>query len=182
MLLTLADGQGTGDENWSDWKESARLAALPQHLALSRRWRGLLPPAHHRARRRCTRQSRKQARRGFRGRDRRAFRVHAGPLFPDLLRSRKSSSTSGSSARSSRARTQDDASPLAPAVEWIPQPNRGPQRSSGSAAGIARELLARIAGSLSVAQLNILGADVFTRARQPRARHLPRLQHAASRR
>src|SRR4029453_17035708 len=22
MLLTLADGQGTGDENWSDWKES----------------------------------------------------------------------------------------------------------------------------------------------------------------
>ncbi len=45
-----------------------------------------------------------------------------------------------------------------------------------------KELLARIAGSLSVAQLNILSRRCLHPRRQPRARYLPRLQHAPSRR
>jgi [protein-PII] uridylyltransferase len=48
-------------------------------------------------------------------------------------------------------------------VKWLPHPNRG--HSEFLFCGWDRtELLARIAGSLSVAQLNILGADVFTRS------------------
>jgi [protein-PII] uridylyltransferase len=53
-------------------------------------------------------------------------------------------------------------SPLAPVVKWIAHPNRG--HSEFLFCGWDRgELLSRIAGSLTVAQLNILGADVFTR-------------------
>ncbi len=35
MLLTLADGQGTGGQNWSDWKETSGLASLPCNFQLS---------------------------------------------------------------------------------------------------------------------------------------------------
>ena len=60
------------------------------------------------------------------------------------------------------SRNQGNSTPLAPAVKWISHANRG--HSEFLFCGWDRkELLARIAGSLSVAQLNILGADVFTR-------------------
>jgi len=53
-------------------------------------------------------------------------------------------------------------SPLAPVIKWVDHRNRG--HSEFLFCGWDREeLLSRIAGSLSVAQLNILGADVFTR-------------------
>jgi [protein-PII] uridylyltransferase len=59
-------------------------------------------------------------------------------------------------------RDREDLSPLAPAVKWVAHPNRG--HSEFLFCGWDRNaLLARIAGSLSVAQLNILSADVFTR-------------------
>ena len=60
-------------------------------------------------------------------------------------------------------RWSDDTLTLAPAVKWIARPNRG--HSEFWFCGWDRtELLARIAGCLSVAQLNILSADVFTRS------------------
>lgn len=61
------------------------------------------------------------------------------------------------------SRWSDDTLTLAPAVKWIARPNRG--HSELWFCGWDRtELLARIAGCLSVAQLNILSADVFTRS------------------
>jgi [protein-PII] uridylyltransferase len=61
------------------------------------------------------------------------------------------------------SRLDDKVSALAPTIMWVAHPNRG--HSEFWFCGWDRsQLLARIAGSLSVAQLNILGADVFTRA------------------
>jgi [protein-PII] uridylyltransferase len=60
------------------------------------------------------------------------------------------------------ARHDERLAPLAPVVKWISHPNRG--HSEFLFCGWDRRaLLARIAGSLSVAQLNILSADAFTR-------------------
>jgi [protein-PII] uridylyltransferase len=51
---------------------------------------------------------------------------------------------------------------MAPAIRWIPRPNQG--HSEVWICGWDRkELLARIAGSFSAVQLNILSADIFTR-------------------
>jgi len=52
---------------------------------------------------------------------------------------------------------------LAPAIKWIPHPNRG--HTEFRFCGWDRHaLLSKIAGSLSVAGFNILGADAFTRS------------------
>ena len=160
MLLTLADGQGTGDENWSDWKESlvwqlyrsttlylADGAAFYRQRSIERED---LEQAVHRA---LGPDFRDEIDAHFEYMPDRYFQTFKAPdiaehilLFRGFL----------------IARYNGAAGPLAPAVRWVSRPEQG--HSEVSICGWdRRELLARIAGSFSSAGLNILGADVFTR-------------------
>ncbi len=160
MLLTLADGQGTGDENWSDWKEGlvwqlfrntalylADGAAVYRHRTIERE--GL----RSKILKKLGAEFREEIDAHFEHMPERYFQAYGVfeiiehlRLFRIFLETRHTT----------------DAPPLAPATKWIAHPNRG--HSEFLFCGWDRkELLARIAGSLSVAQLNILSADAFTR-------------------
>lgn len=160
MLLTLADGQGTGDENWSDWKESlvwqlyrsttlylADGAAFYEQRTIERD--GLEQGVHQM----LGPEFGDEIDAHFEYMPDRYFQTFKAPeiaqhilLFRSFL----------------RARYKGSAGPLAPAVRWVSRPEQG--HSEVSICGWdRRELLARLAGSFSSARLNILGADVFTR-------------------
>jgi [protein-PII] uridylyltransferase len=160
MLLTLADGQGTGDENWSDWKEGLvwqlfRSTALyladgeafyRQRATEREGLRGLV-------RKKLAAEYREEIDAHFEHMPERYFQTYGVAEIAEHIRLFRTFL---------EAQHQADWSPLAPVVKWIAHPNRG--HSEFLFCGWDRsELLSRIAGSLTVAQLNILGADVFTR-------------------
>jgi len=160
MLLTLADGQGTGDENWSDWKESLvwqLYRSTSQYLADGE--------AFYRARS-IERESLRQATRQqladdfhdeidahFEHMPDRYFQTYGVKEIAAHVRFFRDFLEWGYSERYV---------PFAPFVRWVPQPHQG--HSEMWICGWDRkELLARIAGSISCVQLNILSADIFTR-------------------
>jgi [protein-PII] uridylyltransferase len=161
MLLTLVDGQGVGGETvWSDWKESlvwqlyrSSSLYLADDVEFFRRSRfereelqkavgELLPPD---------------------------FAEELNAHFcamPDRYFSTSSVEGIAEHIRLFRAFfkeriTRSDLA-LAPALKWIPHANRG--HTEFWFCGWDRHgLLARIAGALSAAGVNILSADAFTR-------------------
>jgi [protein-PII] uridylyltransferase len=160
MLLTLADGQGTGDVNWSDWKET-----LVWHLYRSTTLYLADGEAFYRQRTIEREELRNLVRKKLPAEYRDEIDAHFEHM-PDRYFQAYNVSDIVEHVRLFRQfledRDRDEAPPLAPAVKWIPHPNRG--HSEFLFCGWDRKgLLARIAGSLSVAQLNILSADVFTR-------------------
>jgi len=160
MLLTLADGQGTGDENWSDWKEGlvwglfrstalylADGEAFYRQRAIERE--GLRDAV----RKKMPAEFREEIDAHFEHMPERYFQTYGVNDIAEHIRLfREFLEVQYDEARS----------PLAPVIKWVDHRNRG--HSEFLFCGWDREeLLSRIAGSLSVAQLNILGADVFTR-------------------
>jgi [protein-PII] uridylyltransferase len=161
MLLTLVDGQGTGDEKWSDWKESlvwqlyrntslylADGEAFYRQRAVEREaLRGTVT-------KKVAAEFREEVDAHFEYMPERYFQTYSAGEIVDHIRLFRSFL---------EAHFRDDSLLLAPAVKWIAHPNRG--HSEFWFCGWDRqELLARIAGSLSAAQLNILSADAFTRS------------------
>jgi len=160
MLLTLADGQGTGDVNWSDWKETL-VWALYRNTTLyladgeafyrqrtfeREELRGLV-------RKKLSAEYREEIDAHFEHMPDRYFQAYGVAEILEHIRLFRAFL---------EARHGDKLGPLAPVVKWIAWPNRG--HSEFLFCGWDREaMLARIAGSLSVAQLNILSADAFTR-------------------
>ena len=161
MLLTLVDGQGTGDENWSDWKESLvwqlyRNTSL--YLADGEafyRQRAVEREALHGAvRKKIAAEFHDEIDAHFEFMPERYFQTYSAPEIVEHIRLFRSFLTT---------RFGDEKLSLAPAVKWVAHPHRG--HSEFWFCGWDRqELLARIAGSLAIARLNILSADVFTRA------------------
>ena len=159
MLLTLADGQATGDQNWSDWKETLvwqlhhnATLYLADGEAFYRRRRVEREGLHSAVRERIRQELHDDVDAHFEMMPDRYFQTHTVQEICDHIRFFHGFL---------RAHMRGDA--LTPAVKWVPQPNQG--HSEFWFCGWDRkELLARIAGSLSIGQLNILGADVFTRA------------------
>jgi len=160
MLLTLADGQGTGDENWSDWKEGL-VWQLYRNTTL------YLADGEAFYRQRTI--EREELRGGvtrklganfsdeidahFEYMPERYFQAYSVPEISEHIRL----------FRSFLEMRDESDSPLAPAFKWVSHPNRA--HSEVWFVGWDRsELLARIAASLSVGHLNILSADVFTRS------------------
>ena len=170
MLLTLADGQGTSAEAWSDWKESLV-------------WQLFHETSRYLADRQSyyeqTRIERESLRRAvaqdlspdyadeidahfdfmpdnyFRGRDVPEIVEHL-KLFRSFVEQVASSPQDGFAAANRGGH------PLAPAVKWKALPEQG--HSVVSFCTWDRErLLAKIAGSFSVVPINILSADVFPR-------------------
>ena len=162
MLLTLADGQGTSDEGWSDWKES-----LVWQL--------------HRRTARWLAEGAEEYRRSLQQREVRrvAVKTRLGPGWEDeigahfgLMPDRYFESFNGDAVaahlqllRRFFARQWDAGEPrdaLNFAVAWTPQPRRG-HTEAVFAGWRWRDGLTRIAGSFAAAGLNILGADAFER-------------------
>ncbi|MEQ1859303.1 MAG: [protein-PII] uridylyltransferase [Chthoniobacteraceae bacterium] len=160
MLLTLADGQGTGDETWSDWKEM-----LVWQLYRSTSLYLADGEAYYRQRSIEREGLRKAVEKTlpadfadeidahFEFMPDRYFQTHVAASVVEHMRL----------FREFLARcANSDTSPLIPATRWVPRTNQG-HTEMWICGWDRRELLARIAGSISSAGLNILSADAYTR-------------------
>jgi [protein-PII] uridylyltransferase len=160
MLLTLADGQGVADEGWSDWKES-----LVWQLYRSTSLYLADGEAFYRQRT-IERESLRQAvgkrlasdyadeiDAHFEFMPDRYFQTHTAPDIADHVRLFRDFLIQ---------RFRSGASPLSPAIRWVPRPHQG-HTEVWICGWDRRELLARIAGSFSSVGFNILSADVYTR-------------------
>jgi len=159
MLLTLADGQGTSDEGWSDWKETLvwqLYHATTQYLADRQAF-------YERAK--SAREARETAVQKQLGPDYeeeieahfefmpdhyfRAFEVPEIVAHVELFRRFYDACCFGPT-------------PLAPVMRWEPFPDEG-HTTLTLCSWDRQQLLSQIAGSISLVPLNILSADIYTR-------------------
>jgi [protein-PII] uridylyltransferase len=161
MLLTLADGQGTGDEKWSDWKESlvwqlyhSTSSYLADGAAFYRLRTIEREGLRDKVRRELGADYFDEIDAHFEDMPDRYFQTHSvSDIAAHILLFRKFLEQHFSQS----------ATPTAPVIRWIPHPNQG-HSEVWICGWDRRELLARIAGSFSTVQLNILSADIFTRS------------------
>jgi [protein-PII] uridylyltransferase len=163
MLLTLADGQGTSPEAWSDWKESLvwqLYHGTSQYLTDQKSYyeqtkiereslqadaAKLLPGDYT-----------EEIEAHFDYMPDNYFRASGVPEIVAHLKLFRSFLENVST---------DSEHPLAPAISWEAFPKQGHTIFS-ICTWDRRQLLAKIAGSFSVVPLNILSADIFTRGDQ----------------
>lgn len=161
MLLTLADGMGTSDQNWSDWKEGlvwtlyARtrdfLEGGPDSLAQLRKNRDALFEG---ASKKLSRDFGAEIEAHFQHMPDRYFQMFEGDQIAGHIRLFRSFMETHLGVTS--------LPPYAPAFKWIAKPEQG--HSEVWVCGWDRpRLLERIAGAFLSAQINILSADIFTR-------------------
>jgi [protein-PII] uridylyltransferase len=159
MLLTLADGMGTSDQNWSDWKESLvwslyrktneYLEAGPRWIEERQRDRESLREAVSRL---LPRDFAEEIEAHFAHMPERYFHAFDADRIVGHLRLFRAFFES---------RLQPDQE-FAPVFAWIERPEMG--HSEVWVCGWDRErLLERIAGAFLTAHINILSADIFTR-------------------
>ncbi|HET6406975.1 MAG TPA: [protein-PII] uridylyltransferase, partial [Chthoniobacteraceae bacterium] len=160
MLLTLADGQGVGDDTWSDWKESlvwqlyrSTSLYLADGEAFYRQRTIERETLRVAARKRLPADFADEVDAHFEFMPDRYFQTHTATDIAEHVRLFRTFL---------QHRFDSDESPLAPAVHWVPRPNQG-HTEVWIVGWDRRELLARIAGSFSSVGLNILSADVYTR-------------------
>ena len=159
MLLTLADGMGTSDKNWSDWKESlvwSLYRKTNEYLEVGPHWI--------------------EARR----RDRESLLEAVGKMLPKNFAEEIDAHFAYMPERYFHAydaerivghlqlfraffeRRLEPGCELAPVFAWIDRPEMG--HTEVWVAGWNRDrLLERIAGAFVSANVNILSADIFTR-------------------
>jgi len=161
MLLTLADGKGTGDEDsWSDWKESLvwRLyRSTSRYLADGEAYTSEDEEIRRRLKEeavaRLAKDFAEEIDAHFQYMPDRYFRMFDGHQVRRHIRMFRTFLEKTFSNR---------AGALPTALRWIDHPERG-HTELLLCTWDRRQLLARIAGSLALAELNILSADVFTR-------------------
>jgi len=160
MLLTLVDGMAIGDGEWSDWKES-----LVWHLyeSTTQYFKDGVVFFHERA------MEREENRRVVLRKLAPSFEAEVGAHFlymPDSYFQAFDTRDIAGHIRLFRTffeqRLAPDAIGLAPAIRWVTRPERG-HSELWVCTWDRRHLLAKIAGSLAAARLNILSADIFTR-------------------
>jgi len=161
MLLTLADGMGTGDESWSDWKESLvwhLFRSTSRYLADGEAYAAEDEEIRRRlreeARAKLSNDYAEEIDAHFHYMPDRYFRMFDGHEVRRHLRMFRSFLE--------KATTQTNGG-LATALRWIDHPERG-HTELLVCTWDRQQLLARLAGALALAELNILSADVFTRA------------------
>lgn len=158
MLVTLADGMGIGDNAvWSDWKESLvwqLYRSTSHYLAEGEAF------FEQRAQQRRTTQEAVLKRLGATY----AAEVEAHFQFmPETYFNTFEENSIASHIRLFRAFFEArGADGLAPAVRWIPRPDRG-HSELWVCTWDRKYLLSKIAGALAIAHLNILSADIYTR-------------------
>jgi len=160
MLLTLADGQGTSADTWSDWKESL----VWQLFHDSSRYLADRKSYHEQTRiaRESLRASvaenlspeyAEEIESHFEYMPDHYFRATSVPEIVEHVKLFRSFLENILSAREF---------PLAPAVEWKVVPEEG-HTVMAFCTWERERLLAKVAGSFSVVPLNILSADIFPR-------------------
>ncbi len=160
MLLTLADGQGTSAEAWSDWKES-----LVWHLYRATS-QYLSDQAAFYEQRKIERESLQNAVGAILPADyAEEIDAHLDYMPDNYFRAFEVSEVASHIALFRRflenLYVRHDP-PLAPAIAWEASPRHGHSTVS-FCAWDGQQLLAKIAGSFSIGPLNILGADIYTR-------------------
>jgi [protein-PII] uridylyltransferase len=165
MLITAADGLGVGDDKlWNDWAQSLvreLYQRVSQYIADSKGFRSqqrvvreeLLAAVNEK----MPAEYASEIRAHFRGMPERYFQLPYG---------RDTTSAIVSHIKMARefleTRWNSDTNALSPVLRWIAQPHSG-HSELWVCTWDRAELLARIAGALSSAELNILSADIFTR-------------------
>lgn len=161
LLLTLADAQGTTGDVWSDWKESLA-------LQLYRETRRCLTEGHDAAILRQTELG------GLRTQVERLLPKDFGAEIEAHFNGMPSRYFGCRDAEEIAAHIQlfrefilmrmdDPARWLGAALRWLPKPDQG-HTELWIVTWDRRALFQRIAGSLAVAGVNILSADIFTRS------------------
>ncbi len=165
MLLTAADGMGVGDGKlWNDWVQSLirELYTLTMHC--------ITDSAGFRARRQTEREALREAvaariGKGFEEEVDAHF-THMPERYFLITHGQDTGGAIVSHVKMVRefleTRWNTDDSALAPVLRWAPQTSAG-HSELWVCTWDRAQLLARIAGALSAAELNILSADIFTR-------------------
>jgi [protein-PII] uridylyltransferase len=165
LLLTTADGLGVGDDKlWNSWSQSLVLDLYRQVSHFLKDSEGF------RARRRIEHEELRLEVRGKMAED---FDEEVDAHFARMParyflvpHGREMAASIVEHVRMVREfleqRWNTDNRPLAPVLRWVPQPHAG-HSELWVCTWDRAELLARIAGALSTAELNILSADIFTR-------------------
>jgi [protein-PII] uridylyltransferase len=159
MLLTLADGQGTSDDRWSDWKETLvwqLYRATSQYLN--------------------DRQAFYEGAETMRRAREMSVKERLGPDYAEEIEAHfefmpdhyfrvfgvRQIVAHVELFRSFYEATCFGEKPLAPVVRWEPVPQKG-HTVLTLCSWDRKELLSKIAGAISLVPLNILSADIFTR-------------------
>jgi [protein-PII] uridylyltransferase len=161
MLLTLADGQGTSDQNWSDWKEGlvwTLYRRTKDYLDGGRinvaQLRKNMEDLREVVTRRLPKDFLDEIEAHFEHMPERYFQMFDSEEITGHLRLFRTFLETHL--------MRDDPPPYAPVFKWIPRPEQG--HSEVWVCGWNRpRLLERIAGAFLSAQINILSADVYTR-------------------
>ena len=161
MLLTLADGQGTSAEAWSDWKESLvwqLFHATSQYLVDQESYYEKIKIERESLQASVARNLpadfAEEIEAHFESMPDSYFRASGVPEIVEHLKLLRSFLENVSS---------ETEQPLVPAIRWQAFPEQGHTIVSFCTWDRER-LLSKIAGSLSVAPINILSADIFSRA------------------
>ena len=160
MLVTLADGQGTSGQNWSDWKESlvwelyrgasSYLQDTEEFFRLRHIEREVL---HQAVGKRMARDFGEEIEVHFHSMPERYFQSHNVNEIVSHLRLFRA-------FFEERVRDNDHA--LAAAVRWHSKPDQG-HSESWVCTWDRAALMSKIAGAFATASINILSADVYTR-------------------
>jgi [protein-PII] uridylyltransferase len=160
MLLTLADGLGTGGETWSDWKESLvwdLYNNASRYLSVGE--------AFHELRK----SERAELKTEVRGKMAKDYAAEIEAHFESMPDSYFHGADAGDVAghlrlfrRLFEGLAREGAEPTTPALRWTARPAQG-HSEVWVCTWDRKELLARLAGSFAAAGLNILSADIFTR-------------------
>lgn len=160
MLLTLADGMGTSDQNWSDWKES---------LVWQLYWRTVEYLEEGPASFEIKEKDRRELFEAVSARLPKDYRPELEALFGQMPE-RYFRAFNADAIREHlkffrgffQALDELDGNPLMPIIKWIDRPEQA--HTEVWLCGWDRpRLLERVAGAFVASGLNILSADVFTR-------------------
>ncbi|HEX8371676.1 MAG TPA: [protein-PII] uridylyltransferase [Chthoniobacterales bacterium] len=160
MLLTLADGQGTSDQGWSDWKESlvwrvyrSTAGFLAEGVAFYEERRTERKTLQASVEKKMARDFGAEVEAHFQFMPERYFQAFEAAEISGHIRFFRELFAEFSKASSD---------PRLPMVRWIPRPEQG-HSEVWICTWDRSDLLWHIAGSFAVVPLNILSADIFTR-------------------
>lgn len=160
MLLTLADGQGTNDQKWSDWKEGLMwmlyegvATYFDDSLAFFRQQRIERDELQKEVTKRMGRDFADEIEALFETMPTAYFRGIEPQQIVAHLRLFRESILKGMEAGELG---------LAPALKWIAHPERG-HSELWVVTWNRKDLFAKIAGSVAAEGINILNADIYTR-------------------
>src|SRR6516164_6570398 len=160
MLLTLADGKGTGGQNWSDWKESlvwhlhhATSSYLHDEREFFRERHIEREGLHRGIARRMAKDFGEEIEVHFHSMPDRYFQAHRLNEIIGHIRLFRSFL---------EARSKDSALALSAAIKWHTKPDQG-HSECWICTWDRAALMAKIAGSFAAGTINILSADAYTR-------------------